>query len=59
MLSNQSFSSLFPSSNVAKIVGAGGLAVANQLYNKFKADGRELAQGDIAIVDVRISFNAY
>jgi hypothetical protein len=32
--------------------GAGGLAVANQLYNKFKADGQELAQGDIAIVDV-------
>jgi hypothetical protein len=32
--------------------GAGGLAVANQLYNKFKADGQELAHGDIAIVDV-------
>jgi hypothetical protein len=26
--------------------------VANQLYNKFKADGQELAHGDIAIVDV-------
>jgi hypothetical protein len=26
--------------------------VANQLYNKFKADGQELAKGDIAIVDV-------
>ena len=32
--------------------GAGVLAVANQLYNKFKADGQELAHGDIAIVDV-------
>lgn len=36
--------------------GAGGLAVANQLYNKFKADGQELARGDIAIVDVRTTF---
>lgn len=31
--------------------GAGGLAVANQLYNKFKSDGQTLASGDIAIVD--------
>ncbi len=32
--------------------GAGGLAVANQVWNALKAQGRTLAKGDIAIIDV-------
>ncbi|WVO17654.1 hypothetical protein L204_105351 [Cryptococcus depauperatus] len=31
--------------------GSGGLAAANQVYNAFKAQGKTLADGDIAIVD--------
>ncbi|PCH38220.1 FAD/NAD(P)-binding domain-containing protein [Wolfiporia cocos MD-104 SS10] len=31
--------------------GSGGLTVANQIYNRFKAAGTPLNQGDIAIVD--------
>ncbi|KAK8845314.1 hypothetical protein IAR55_006027 [Kwoniella newhampshirensis] len=31
--------------------GAGGLAAANQIYNAFKAQGKTLADGDVAIVD--------
>lgn len=32
-------------------IGTGGLAVANQIYNKFRAEGKKLADGDIQIVD--------
>lgn len=31
--------------------GTGGLAAANQVYNLFAAEGKKLADGDIAIVD--------
>ncbi|KAF8959048.1 hypothetical protein BDZ97DRAFT_1923194 [Flammula alnicola] len=31
--------------------GSGGLSVAQQIYNRFKAAGKPLADGDIAIVD--------
>jgi len=31
--------------------GSGGLAVANQIYNRFKAEGKQLAGGDIQILD--------
>ncbi|WWC57949.1 uncharacterized protein I303_100484 [Kwoniella dejecticola CBS 10117] len=31
--------------------GAGGLAAANQIYNAFKAQGKALGDGDVAIVD--------
>jgi len=31
--------------------GTGGLTVANQIYNKFKREGKGLADGDIAILD--------
>ncbi|EKM82716.1 hypothetical protein AGABI1DRAFT_111296 [Agaricus bisporus var. burnettii JB137-S8] len=31
--------------------GSGGLAAANQIYNRFKAAGKALKDGDIAIVD--------
>ncbi|EMD38532.1 hypothetical protein CERSUDRAFT_113712 [Gelatoporia subvermispora B] len=31
--------------------GSGGLTVANQIYNRFKAAGKALNKGDIAIVD--------
>ncbi|TYJ55041.1 hypothetical protein B9479_004264 [Cryptococcus floricola] len=31
--------------------GAAGLSAANQIYNAFKAQGRTLADGDVAIVD--------
>ncbi|KZT59800.1 FAD/NAD(P)-binding domain-containing protein [Calocera cornea HHB12733] len=31
--------------------GSGGLNVANQLYNRFKAEGKKLDDGDVAIVD--------
>ncbi|WVR03412.1 hypothetical protein IAU60_000403 [Kwoniella sp. DSM 27419] len=35
--------------------GAGGLAAANQIYNAFKAQGKTLADGDVAIVDANKS----
>ena len=31
--------------------GSGGLSVANQIYDRFKAAGKPLNEGDIAIVD--------
>ncbi|KAK7693596.1 hypothetical protein QCA50_003165 [Cerrena zonata] len=31
--------------------GAGGLTVANQIYNRFRAAGKALSEGDIAILD--------
>jgi sulfide:quinone oxidoreductase len=31
--------------------GSGGLAAANQIYNRFKAAGKALKDGDVAIVD--------
>lgn len=31
--------------------GAAGLSAANQVYNAFKAQGKTLADGDVAIVD--------
>ncbi|KAF5358208.1 hypothetical protein D9756_001607 [Leucocoprinus leucothites] len=31
--------------------GSGGLATANQIYNRFKAGGKTLNDGDVAIVD--------
>lgn len=43
-----------PTTPRPSLPGAGGLAVANQLYNKLKWDGKELGQGDIAIVDVSL-----
>lgn len=33
------------------MIGTGGLAAANQLYNRFKAAGKALNPGDIAIID--------
>lgn len=33
-------------------VGSGGLAVAHQIYNAFKAQGQTLNPGDVSIVDV-------
>lgn len=37
------------------VVGAGsaGVSVANMLYNRFADEGRQLTNGDIALVDVR------
>ncbi|PSR74933.1 hypothetical protein PHLCEN_2v9467 [Hermanssonia centrifuga] len=32
-------------------VGSGGLTVANQIYSRFRAAGKPLAKGDIAILD--------
>ncbi|KAJ6547523.1 hypothetical protein B0H19DRAFT_1166095 [Mycena capillaripes] len=31
--------------------GSGGLSVANQIYNRFKASGKSLNPGDVAIID--------
>ena len=31
--------------------GSGGLSVARQIYNRFEAAGKPLADGDIGIVD--------
>ncbi|EJU05743.1 sulfide-quinone oxidoreductase [Dacryopinax primogenitus] len=31
--------------------GSGGLSVANQVYNRFKEEGKALGDGDVAIVD--------
>ncbi|KIY62098.1 FAD/NAD(P)-binding domain-containing protein [Cylindrobasidium torrendii FP15055 ss-10] len=31
--------------------GSGGLSVANQIYNRFKSEGKALNDGDIALVD--------
>lgn len=38
------------------VIGAGsaGVSVANMLYNRFADEGRTLANGDIALVDVRL-----
>jgi hypothetical protein len=36
-------------SNLA--LGTGGLTVANQIYDRFKADGKTLNAGDITILD--------
>jgi len=33
------------------LIGTGGLAAANQIYNRFKAAGKALNAGDIAIID--------
>lgn len=33
------------------LIGTGGLAAANQIYNRFKAAGKALNTGDIAIID--------
>jgi hypothetical protein len=33
-------------------LGSGGLAAANQVYNLLKHQGKQLADGDIAIIDV-------
>jgi len=33
------------------LIGTGGLAAANQIYNRFKAAGKSLNAGDIAIID--------
>jgi len=33
------------------LIGTGGLAAANQIYNRFKAVGKALNAGDIAIID--------
>lgn len=38
--------------------GPGGLSIANQLYKRFKAEGKELNDGDIQIVDAA-EFNYY
>ena len=37
---------------IKSLLGAGGLAAANQIYNSLKAQGQTLADGDVAIVDV-------
>jgi hypothetical protein len=34
------------------LLGAAGLAAANQVYNAFKASGKALGDGDVTIVDV-------
>lgn len=34
------------------VIGSGGLAVAHQIYNAFKAQGQTLNPGDVSIVDV-------
>ena len=33
------------------VAGSGGLTVANQIYNRFKAAGKPLNDGDVAIID--------
>jgi hypothetical protein len=33
------------------LTGSGGLSVAHQIYDRFKAAGKPLNEGDIAIVD--------
>ncbi|KAF8654117.1 hypothetical protein AX16_003649 [Volvariella volvacea WC 439] len=48
------FASAVPSNKYKVLVvgaGSGGLSVANQIYNRFKAAGKSLNPGDIAIVD--------
>ena len=34
-----------------RYAGAGGLTVANQIYDRFKAAGKPLNEGDIVVVD--------
>lgn len=31
--------------------GSGGLSVAHQIYDRFKAAGKQLNEGDVAVVD--------
>lgn len=38
-------------SHTLKCSGAGGLSVANQIYNRFKDSGKALNHGDIVILD--------
>ncbi|KAF9264715.1 FAD/NAD(P)-binding domain-containing protein [Marasmius fiardii PR-910] len=49
------FSSTSASSDKFRVVvvgaGSGGLSVANQIYHRFKAAGKSLNYGDIAVVD--------
>jgi hypothetical protein len=33
------------------MTGSGGLSVANQIHDRFKAAGKPLSEGDVAIVD--------
>jgi len=33
------------------LTGSGGLSIANQLYNRFNAAGKQLKDGDITILD--------
>ena len=35
----------------SRLVGSGGLSVANQIYNRFLAAGKPLGHGDIAVLD--------
>ena len=46
----RSASSSSPDKYKVVVVG-GGLSVANQIYDRFKAAGKPLNEGDIAIVD--------
>jgi sulfide:quinone oxidoreductase len=43
----------FPTPNLIgrSYTGTGGLAAANQIYNRFKTAGKRLSPGDVAIVD--------
>ena len=36
---------------MGSLAGSGGLTVANQIYNRFKASGKPLNEKDIAVVD--------
>jgi len=40
-----------PTKRFLPLIGTGGLAAANQIYNRFKAAGKSLNLGDIAIID--------
>lgn len=37
--------------NVDESLGSGGLTVANQIYNRFKAAGKPLNAGDVVVLD--------
>lgn len=54
-LTKRSYASTLPDSHASKIVvvgaGSGGLTVAQQIYDRFKAAGTPLNAGDITIVD--------
>jgi malic enzyme len=53
-LRNASTSALSTGKHRVVVVGAGsgGLAVANQLWNAARAEGRGWGEGDVAVVDV-------